>query len=58
MLITDQMKGALDTITESFYPGQHGKGGAEEFGEEILGIARGLCEGEGEHEEGKEGGKK
>lgn len=52
MLITDQMKGAQDMMTESLYPGQ--KGQHPEFGEEILKLARELCGGGGD-EEGKEG---
>ena len=51
MLITDQMKGALDTMTESTYPGQ--KGQHPEFGEEILKLAGELCGG-GEKEGQKE----
>ena len=63
MLITDQMKGALDMMTESVYPGQ--KGQHPEFGEEILKLAGEICggdedeeEGEGDKEEKKEKKKK
>ena len=49
MLITDQMKGALDTMTESTYPGQ--KGQHPEFGEEILKLAGELCGGGGKEEQ-------
>lgn len=49
MLITDQMKGALDMMTEFTYPGQ--KGQHPEFGEEILKLAGGLCGGGDEKEE-------
>lgn len=52
MLITDQMKGALDMMTESTYPGQ--KGQHPEFGEEILKLAREICGGGGEKGEEKE----
>ena len=41
MLITDQMKGALDQMTEQTYPGQAGQ--HPEFGQEILDIAETLC---------------
>lgn len=51
MLITNQMKGALDMMTESTYPGQ--KGQHPEFGEEILKLAGELC-GEGDDGEKKE----
>ena len=37
MLIRDEMKGALDMMTEQTYPGQ--KGAHPEFGQEILDIA-------------------
>lgn len=43
MLITDQMKGALDMMTESTYPGQKGQHPA--FGEEILKLAGEICGG-------------
>ena len=46
MLITDRMKGALDMMTESTYPGQ--KGQHPEFGEEILKLAGEMCGSEGE----------
>ena len=52
MLITNQMKGALDMMTESTYPGQ--KGQHPEFGEEILQLAEELC-GDDEEEEEEEG---
>jgi len=39
-LILDTQPGMLDQMTESTYPGEMGK--HPEFGEEILGIARGL----------------
>lgn len=45
MLITNKMKGALDMMTESTYPGQ--KGQHPGFGEEILKLAGELC-GDGE----------
>ena len=41
MLITNQMKGALDMMTESTYTGQ--KGQHPEFGEEILKLAEEMC---------------
>lgn len=41
MLITNKMKGALDMMTESTYPGQ--KGQHPGFGEEILKLAGELC---------------
>ena len=41
MLITNQMKGALDMMTESVYPGQQGQ--HPEFGEEILKLAEEMC---------------
>lgn len=58
MLITDQMKGALDMMTESTYPGQ--KGQHPEFGEEILKLAGEICGGGGDDgkEEEKGGNKK
>lgn len=54
MLIANRMKGALDTMTESTYPGQ--KGQHPGFGEEILRLAGELC-GDGDDEEGVEGEK-
>ena len=51
MLITNQMKGALDMMTESTYPGQKGK--HPDFGEEILKLAGEMCGGD-EKEEKKE----
>lgn len=59
MLITDQMKGALNMMTESTYPGQ--KGQHPDFGEEILKLAGEICGGgddDGDEKEGKEGQKK
>lgn len=56
MLITDQMKGALDMMTESTYPGQKGK--HPEFGEEILKLAREMCGVGGESGKEKKGEKK
>lgn len=44
MLITNKMKGALDLMTESTYPGQKGK--HPEFGDEILKLAGELCGGD------------
>ena len=41
MLITDEMKGALDVMTETVYPGQKGQHPA--FGEEILRLGGELC---------------
>ena len=41
MLITNQMEGALDMMTESIYPGQ--KGQHPDFGEEILKLAEEMC---------------
>lgn len=62
MLITNKMKGALDMMTESTYPGQ--KGQHPGFGEEILKLAGELCgdddeevEEEDEEEEKKGKGK-
>ena len=49
MLITNQMKGALDMMTESAYPGQ--KGQHPEFGEEIWKLAGEMCGGDEEEEE-------
>ena len=40
MLITDQMPGMLDMMTEQTYPGQMGQ--HPEFGEDILEVARHL----------------
>lgn len=54
MLITDWMKGVLDMMTESTYPGQ--KGQHPEFGEEILKLAGEMCGSEGEGEDEDEGG--
>lgn len=70
MLITNQMKGALDMMTEATYPGQ--KGQHPEFGEEILKLAGEICgggddddddgdgkgEGEGEGKKKKKNNKK
>ena len=51
MLITDQMKGALDMMTESTYPGQKGQHPA--FGEEILKLAGEICGGGDDDEKGE-----
>ncbi len=48
MLITDRMKGVLNMMTESTYPGQ--KGQHPEFGEEILKLAGEMCGSESESE--------
>ena len=40
MLMTNEMPGALDQMTEQSYPGQ--KGQHPEFGEDILEVARKL----------------
>ena len=57
MLITNQMKGALEMMTESTYPGQ--KGQHPEFGEEILKLATDLCgSDDGEKKESKTDKKK
>lgn len=40
MLITDQLPGMLDLMTEQTYPGQ--KGNHPEFGDEILDIVKRL----------------
>lgn len=60
MLITNQMEGALDMMTEATYPGQKGK--HPEFGEEILKLAGEICggvgDGDGEGEGGEKAGKK
>ena len=40
MLMTDQMPGMLDLMTEQTYPGQKGK--HPEFGEDVLEVARQL----------------
>lgn len=58
MLITDQMKGALNMMTESTYPGQKGQHPA--FGEEVLKLAGELCGGgdDDDGEEEKQGEKK
>ena len=55
MLITNQLKGALDMMTEYAYPGQ--KGQHPEFGEEILKLAGEMCRFD-EEEEREEGGGK
>ena len=52
MLITNQMEGALEMMTESAYPGQ--KGQHPEFSEEILKLAGEMCGGDGEEEEKEE----
>ena len=54
MLITNQMKGALDMMTESTYPGQ--KGNHPDFGEEILKLAGEMCG--GDEKDGKKENKK
>ena len=56
MLITNQMKGALDMMTESAYPGQ--KGQHPEFGEEILKLAEEMCGDDDEDKEDKKEKKK
>lgn len=57
MLITNKLKGTLDTMTESAYPGQHGQ--HQEFGEEILKLAGEMCGGyEKEETNGKKKRKK
>ena len=50
------MKGELDMMTESAYPGQ--KGQRSEFGEEILKLAEEMCGDDDEDKEDKKEKKK